>query len=479
MSTIYTLGVRTDGNRGLSIDEDELCKLIQAECKEITSIELEKRPQPKYLGPPPSVTATNLAQARWGVILPPEPLTVYETMHRSALEKLIEHRRRQIDVKKHGLTPREFHYQHSWTIDDFLWEEGRQVQTGNMQVDIVPYYLCIVGSPERIPWDFQLNLSSEYAVGRLWFDDPSDCEHYIDKLIAYETTQDPPLNLREALFVGPQHPAPDATQYSATLLIEPLYEWIWGNTALGCSASLLLNDRPDHVASKANLLQRLRGVGLDGQPQTRPAFLFTAGHGLEHGNPSKGQPVDQGALLFQEWPGGFAIPHPNHYLSGNEISKEIELDGMLAFCFACYSAGTPLKQDWVRPTLFKKPSTIAVSPFVAHLPQRLLAQGLLTFIGHVSRAWGTSFMGVTGSSSQTGIIKEVIGELLAGKPVGHATDYMNRSWLHLTRKLDRWLTGGIKLSKEEIIATWIARNDLRGYVILGDPAAKLRMDSPD
>jgi hypothetical protein len=298
----------------------------------------------------------------------------------------------------------------------------------------------------------------------------------VQHLLDYEKAKEPLPNAREVLFVGPRHNNDRPTQHSATQLVTPLYDWVTQNAKLGFGTSILLDDQANSEAYKTHLVQRLKGYGLGNTSKASPALLFTAGHGMECGKPSDEQFALQGALICQEWPGGFVTLKPAHYLAGADVSEDMRLSGMVAFCFACYSAGTPLEQDWVRPTFFRKPAKIASKPFVASLPQKLLAYGLVAFIGHVSRAWDFSFLGVKRAGDQVGIFRETIGELLRGRPVGHATDYLNERWTRLTVLLDRQVANGEKYSKEEIIATWKARNDCRGYVILGDPAARLRVE---
>jgi len=478
--TVYSNGILAEsGDYGLILDVGELYELIRAERgavndKERAFLDVQTAGrQAKTLGPPPSIVPDDLVEARWGILWPPEPLSAAEQAHKDALDDLIAYRRQQMG----GQAPHQFYYQPGWSYDDFLWEEGRQVEPGTMQPDIVPYYLCIVGPPERIPWEFQQYLDGEYAVGRLWFDDPADCARYVKHLLAYEKTNKPLPNTREALFVGTQHPDDPPTQTSATRLVRPLYDWLPKAPGLKFRASLLLGAQSGSEATKTHLLQRLKGRNLADEPLAPPSLLFTAGHGMEHEPPlSSAQYATQGALVFQEWPHRYATLKPDHYLAGDEVGQDMQLTGMAAFCFACFSAGTPLEEDWVYPTFLKKPARIAPAPFVARLPQKLLAHGLVAFIGHVSKAWDFSFLGTKRASEQVGTFRETIGELLRGRPIGHATDYLNERWTHLTVLLDRQVANPKKYSKEQTIATWEARNDCRGYAILGDPAARLRVE---
>jgi hypothetical protein len=148
---------------------------------------------------------------------------------------------------------------------------------------------------------------------------------------------------------------------------------------------------------------------------------------------------------------------------------------MVVVSLACYSAGTPLLEDWVRPTLLRKPARLTDRPFVARLPQKMLARGALGFVGHVSRAWDYSFLGVEGSDAELATFQALASELLNGRRVGHATDYVNTRWARLTVLLDAWLGAGAR-TKQQIVALWQARNDGRGYVVLGDPAARVRVE---
>jgi hypothetical protein len=481
------------GQYGVTVSLDDLYELIQEERKAVAeeeedyiALQVEGREQ-QSLGPPPSISPNKLSEARWGIIWPPDPLNAEEKQHQAALQALIAHRRKQMGGKK----PHEFYYQKGWTYDDFLWEGMRQVEPGNMVPDSVPYYLCIVGSPKRIPWEFQQYLDGEYAVGRLWFDDPADCSSYVHHVLEYERPESVPATAREVLFFGPENDNDRPTQESTVHLVRPLHDWLASQSQLNFHPSLLLGKEEGAEAFRTHLSRRLKGQSLAGAPQPPPALLFSASHGLEHAKPAgkkeekeqqdQVQRATQGALLCQEWvrpPAGISLPvEPDEYLAAPGPQEQMKVAGMMAFCFACYSAGTPLKQDWVVPTFHRSPAEIALQPFVARLPQKLLARGLLAFIGHVSKAWEWSFLGTHGRGEHLGSFREPLGELLRGQPVGHATDYLNERWAKLTVLLDRQLANKEKYGKETVVATWKARNDCRGYAILGDPAARLRVES--
>src|SRR5262249_42690365 len=137
-------------------------------------------------------------------------------------------------------------------------------------------------------------------------------------------------------------------------------------------------------ATRTNLLEVLHSPR-----QPAPAMLFTASHGM--GGWPKGdarQRQGSGALLCQDWP-GFGRIKPEHYLTAGDIEADARLQGLVAFIYACYGAGTP-RYDPFLGERTGGPVEIAEAPFVAALAQRLLAGGALAVIGHIERAWGYS-----------------------------------------------------------------------------------------
>jgi hypothetical protein len=463
-----------DGGPGLIVDPDEVTAAIleaPVDPNDEMAIEDTKAVAAKTLGPPDDVCPNALGEARWGVIWPPEPLTAEEKVHRDAVMRLFDRRRNEMG----GQPPHEFYYHSGWSKWDFLWADGREVRGGEMRPEIVPYYLCIVASPERVPWEFQQQLDGEYAVGRIWFDDPDDCGSYVDQLLDYEAEGAVPANAREVLFVGTQHEGDGATNASATILVKPLHDWFAGKPEGRFAASLLLGSSHGEGAYKNNLLKRLKGFGLDDRPRPSPAILFTAGHGLEYKNGVLNQRAGQGALIFQEWPGPLQTPGADTYLTGGELDAHLRVAGMTAFCFACFSAGTPREADWVKPGFFRLVPRLAERPFVAHLPQKFLARGMLAFIGHVSKAWDLSFLQPGSTESQVVTFRTALNLLSRGARVGHATNTLNTRWVHLTDQFET-ARKEKRLDRRELLDLWLARNDCRGYVVLGDPAVRLRVE---
>ena len=121
------------------------------------------------------------------------------------------------------------------------------------------------------------------------------------------------------------------------------------------------------------------------------AFLFTASHGIGFPNGDLHQLTQQGALVCQDWPGPKAwheaIPQ-DFYFAADELDSNAIPQGLLAFHFACYGAGTPRLDDFAHQTS-GEPRIIAPDAFVAALPRKLLGHpkgGALAVVGHVDRA---------------------------------------------------------------------------------------------
>jgi hypothetical protein len=110
---------------------------------------------------------TNLGEAGWGIIIHEDtPRDVCSAL--GPLTKLREQqaadRFKVLDYKK-GEQTRD-------------WYQRHRVSAGNMDPEIVPYYLLLIGPPDVIPFDFQYLLGVEYAVGRLPFETAVEYENY-------------------------------------------------------------------------------------------------------------------------------------------------------------------------------------------------------------------------------------------------------------------------------------------------------------
>jgi hypothetical protein len=194
----------------------------------------------------------------------------------------------------------------------------------------------------------------------------------------------------------------------------------------------------------------------------------------------------QGALLCSDWPGPEAwrgkgpIPE-DFYFAGDHLASDADLRGTMVFCFACYGGGTPLHDEFSRQA-FKERKQIAPYPFVSALPAKLLGRprGALAVIGHVDRAWGCSFAG-SGPKAKSYIatFQSALTRIMKGLPAGYAIDYFNERYAELSTVLSDEL-GEIEFGKTfdayELAQTWTANNDAKGYVLLGDPAARLAFE---
>jgi hypothetical protein len=167
---------------------------------------------------------------------------------------------------------------------------------------------------------------------------------------------------RRATFFGVRNADDRATELSAEHLVRPLSKSLTDEQGDWDFQTLLAAD-----ATKARLGQLLGG-------DETPTFLFAASHGMGFPNGDPRQLRHQGALLCQDWPGQRKWKKPipeDFYFSADDVGEDARLLGMMAFCFACYGAGTPQLDDFAHQA-FQQRSAIAPHAFLARLPQRLL-----------------------------------------------------------------------------------------------------------
>jgi hypothetical protein len=420
-----------------------------------------------HLGLPFDVDAASVAQAGWGAVFHCD--TSPEV--RAALNPLINHRRSQV-----GDEARFKVLEYRTGEERATWLARHGVGAGSVEPTKVPYYLLLVGSPEDIPFSFCHQLDVEYAVGWLHFDRAEEYASYAASVVRYETAAELP-NAKEVVFFASRHDLDPATQLSADQLVNPLAD----GTQVGSTPSTGVAERQGFrrrkfwgdAATKSALTDVLRSEA----GERPPAFLFTATHGMGFPRGHARQISAQGALLCQDWP-GFGSISPDHYFAAVDLPADARVHGLIAFHFACFGGGTPARDRFVHKAGVPPP-LIADRSFLAALPKALLSHpggGALAVIAHVERAWGYSIV-TPNAGPQLLPFENAIGRLLTGQPVGYALKDFNERYAALSTSLASMLeevSFGAQVSDLDLVASWVARNDAEGYVVLGDPAVSLR-----
>ena len=84
-----------------------------------------------------------------------------------------------------------------------------------------------------------------------------------------------------------------------------------------------------------------------------------------------------------------------------------------------------------------------------------------------------------GVGTQLQPFRNLMDRILSGEPVGNSTKDFSDKYAALSAellsKLDETQPGD-KPSDNELAWTWIERNDAQNYVMLGDPAVRVRVD---
>ncbi|WP_129671961.1 C1 family peptidase [Candidatus Chloroploca sp. Khr17] len=514
---------------GLSPDGRPLLRLSTAVAADLARNKMAADPRPladlhrtkldaeaQHLGTVIDVDIHSLPQAHWAVVINANE----DAALLKAIWPLIAHRMRQmghappsVDFRagetaaawllRHtdngrqnlkeawGQLPPVLIYRHDDTVRTWLNRYG--VAPGPVDPGRgVPFYLLLLGLPGPrqandtafIPFLFQYQLDIFWGVGRLCFTDANglhrlaDYTTYAERLVAFEQRQDAATLLRkEALYVATRHPLDPATIRSADELIQPLARWSSDPTrtplTFGFAHRLIVGEQ----ATRAQFEALLRGNG-DGKA---PAILFTATHGL--GLPASDDRLvaSQGALVWQDWDGVGNVKR-EHWFAGEDLAAlgaDAHLEGTMALLFACYGLGCPAYDEFIFDAQRRRPR-IAPFPILAQLPQQLLRNGALGVLGHVERAWTFSFTGIEGARAQSQAFEDLLGRLMRGWRVGHATDQFNVNQAErasaLVQELENTefiIANGGAPDNRLIARLWMARNDARNYLFLGDPAARL------
>ncbi len=440
------------------------------------------------LGLRPGVSPCRLEATGWGIVFAEDADPAVE----EALSELIAHRRGQA-----GNRCRVFKGSAGVRRDqrktDWLTAQGASTE---VDPDKVPYYLLLVGSPEAIPFQFQSQLAVDYAVGRIHFNTLQEYANYARSVVLVEKRKRAFLPRRIA-FYGAVNGNNLATQDMRQGLIAPVSDATRALVSTPLDGEGGLNDPalwPGPCPDTAGVVDgwqvetylaqdagRRSLMGLLGDGGRAPALLFAGGHGYEPDNPIC-LPFEQGALITSDWDGDRAPIPRDAFVSGEDVGSDMNLLGMIAFFFACYSGGTPPEADEFVRKLLRVPARPPF-PFVAHLPTRMLsapAGGALAVIAQVAPTFHFAFRWAEVGAIHTPF-QDYLAQLLRGYPIGHAMQPFFARYASRETELAGLLKDirrGRQIADQDLLIPWLASYTAGNNIILGDPAVRISPTTP-
>jgi len=341
-----------------------------------------------------------------------------------------------------------------------------------------PRYLLILGDLDAVSIELQQVLAADVFVGRLAFDDDAGYVSYVEKLLRWEQRPAPETAGR-ALFYTAEDGS-TATATGRTMLAEPSLEACQTGKNIGeVRASEILRIPYDRDAPADALLAAAASPV--------PSLLLTVSHGLAP--PRSGfAPGEQRALQ------GAMCLGDGRTLKGADIADKTFLPGGLWLMMACYGGATPatsayapwlsvlreqgLFLDSVQSVLTGLPKP-GDRPFIAALPKAALANtnGPLGVIAHADIAWSLAFTDLERKRSRATRFLGLLSAVLAGHRAGTAHRELLRFFVETDTDLSTLepIPGAVETQARltRRCELWMLRNDLAGYLLLGDPAARL------
>jgi hypothetical protein len=368
-----------------------------------------------------------------------------------------------------------------------------------------PRYLLILGDLDGVSLDTQHALATDGLPGRLVCPTDEGYEAYVHKALAWQRKPSPHGRARALFYTV--HDGTSATRSGYEKLIQPCH-------AL-CAAEqreeprkFLASAVEDHGGRRPD-----PGELLDLVAERHPSVLFSMSHGMGPPRRRSWSPAEarelQGAMCF-----GSEGP-----LRPSDVAKGPFLPGGLWFYFACFGAGVPGEsayRHWLDMLAQHGMAGLgnlqavlqglaAGSGFTSGIAQAALANpdGPLAVLGHVDLAWSCSYevpgegagSAVSGSNRPRGFFRLLEGLLgrdhhlgvsgRAGAAMLALQLYLGEASRSLNERYDACKKQGLEpegASDAERLALgnlWMLRQDLLGYVLLGDPAVHLPLARPD
>jgi hypothetical protein len=348
-----------------------------------------------------------------------------------------------------------------------------------------PRYLLIAGDLDQVSLELQQALAGGALVGRVHFAGPGGAADlaryaaYAAKVVAFASR--PAREPAPALCFYAARDGSAATEMGYDQFVKPC---VAEAARLRSAGYLQVAEVRELVAARVDELLRAAAG-------PRPSVLFSLSHGL--GAPRGGWPstaeqrARQGALVLRR----------GEELGAEHVGSGPFLPGGAWFCLACFGAGTPSASAyhaWLTDLgqgaahVLDGLPRLGERPFLAALPQAALAnpEGPLAFIGHLDLAWSAAFSDPRTTEGRHDRILSSLAALANGTRAGVALDALARFY----RETNDELLASYQAQKDAQVwgrsdptdvqergQLWMLRNDLRGYVLLGDPAARLPLRS--
>jgi hypothetical protein len=350
----------------------------------------------------------------------------------------------------------------------------------------LPFYQLILGDLDQVPLALQQVQMLDGVVGRLAFADDRGYQAYVAKLLAWERAPSPIARARSLFYTA--HDGTAATTLGYQALVAPGIAIARKDRDSGAypASDIVELGQPGRLPTPDDLVADVAAAD--------PAVLMTVSHG--DGAPRAGwasleaQHRLQGAMSFGK--GG--------RLTGDDLATRRFLPGGIWLMFACFGAGTPgdsAYRPWLEqlrqlgkfggaidPVLRSLPAA-GEPPFIAALPRALLANpdGPIAFIGHIDLAWSYSFQeldAASGPRNRPRRFTSLLHHALRRDRVGVAFRELVSSATAIDTDLATMYgnqpqrPGPMDPAQLTRLGhLWMLRHDLLGYVLLGDPAARL------
>jgi hypothetical protein len=420
----------------------------------------------------------DLEAQRWGLILPEGPSG---DRLRELIKPLITLRREQ----QGGHPIKEYRVPAgAMSLAEAAQWRKKHFDTGENTSRELPRYQLILGDLDQVPLAIQQMQATDGYVGRLHFTDERGYEAYVEKVLRAEKL---PRKAPGRVIMHTAHDGSRALDAGFQALITPAVELMRADLAKGL-----------FPASECDIHGKEMDPGLarflESTAHQGPGVLFSMSHGI--GAPKGGDWATQEERLAGQ--GAMSFGREGQ-LRADELASRTFMPNGIWFMFACFGAGTPdtsAYDHWLKklveagrysrlPDVMK---TLAGTgkPFIAATPQKVLANpnGPLAFVGHVDLAWTFSFReDDSPAKKRPGRFVNTLTTMLKSDRVGiglrELYRYLSLTDTELAGLHDEDVRTKATPSNEELTRRgylWMMRQDIAGYVLLGDPAVRLPVE---